>query len=544
MKSSGSNNLLIKLCLVIGFTVVASVSALGFMAYTVTKAPSNSSNDSEKLSSVIQGIVEVDTIYNNIYIDDMHMGGLTKEEALLRLKPVATGKQIILTYEDILSYNYAFDDFYTEVDLKKTVEEAFQYARQGTNSQRYEKINNLKESPIKLYTKPSYERDMIMALISEHSEIIDIPAVDATLDRENGKFIITEESIGRELDVEMTAEKILQQLISNESAAITAVVKNTFPTKTVGDMENAKSLIGTFSTKVSGSMSLPRNINILTAADKINDVKLEPQEVFSTNHLFGTMTYENGYRPAATILNGEFVDEFGGGVCQVSSTLYMAVLFAELDIVERQNHSLKVAYMDYAFDATLAGTYIDFKFRNSTEYPLFVEAYVDSQQNVIVNIYGYEEHPPERRLEFKNTHIATIEPEARIVIEDANLPMGEVVVVKAERKGQRYQLHKYIYEGTQLIDKVLVNTSTYRTVQGEERRGTGAVEITTVTETLENFYSVPVVEEDEIVEIGGMNLPAILDQPAVVEVAPAYDSEIINNFFNQEPELADLPVMP
>jgi vancomycin resistance protein YoaR len=81
------------------------------------------------------------------------------------------------------------------------------------------------------------------------------------------------------------------------------------------------------------------------------------------------MTYANGYRYAPIIISGEFVDGIGGGVCQISSTLYMALLYAELEIVERRNHSRRVGYIGWAMDATLAGDWIDLRWRNTTTHP-------------------------------------------------------------------------------------------------------------------------------------------------------------------------------
>ncbi len=105
---------------------------------------------------------------------------------------------------------------------------------------------------------------------------------------------------------------------------------------------------------------------------------LYPGEVFSTNEHYGITSIENGYASAHVIVDNELVDGLGGGVCQISTNLYNAVLRAELEIVERRNHSLPVGYAPIGFDATLANPYIDFKFRNNYDSPILVCAWIDN----------------------------------------------------------------------------------------------------------------------------------------------------------------------
>ena len=162
-------------------------------------------------------------------------------------------------------------------------------------------------------------------------------------------------------------------------------------------------------------------------------------------------------------------------MCQVSSTLYNAVLYSELDVVERQNHSLKVGYLDYGYDATLAGDYIDFKFKNSTNYPVYVESYLTDNQ-VICNIYGYEERPANRKLKFENMLVDVIEQGPKVIKETDELPEGEERVEVKPLKGYKYKLYKLVYVDDKLQEKVLVNNSYYKPRAEEVLIGTKKVE--------------------------------------------------------------------
>jgi hypothetical protein len=233
------------------------------------------------------------------------------------------------------------------------------------------------------------------------------------------------------------------------------------------DLEAVQALIGTFKTTVSAGNN-GRNQNIITALSKINDVVLQPGEVFSTNQQFGRMSYDNGYRMAPVIVNGRLEDGMGGGICQVSSTLYMAVLHAELEVVERRNHSLKVTYMDWGFDATLAGDVIDFKFKNNIDSPVFIEAILINGTEVTINIFGRETRPPHRSISFTNRLTATVQPsEQPLETFDASLAPGERRVKQRAAAGHTYDVYKTIYEHGVEVDSVHINTSRYRAARGE-----------------------------------------------------------------------------
>ena len=128
------------------------------------------------------------------------------------------------------------------------------------------------------------------------------------------------------------------------------------------ELAKVKDLLGSFQTSFKTSSS-DRSKNVRSGAGHIDGTVLYPGEVFSTYEYVTPFTVENGYAMAGSYLNGKTVDSMGGGICQVSSTLYNAVLMAELEVVERSPHSMMVAYVQASADAAIAGTYKDFKFK-------------------------------------------------------------------------------------------------------------------------------------------------------------------------------------
>ena len=212
-----------------------------------------------------------------------------------------------------------------------------------------------------------------------------------------------------------------------------------------------------------------RNENLRVASNKVNGTLIHPGEIFSTNKTIDVST-ENGYQAAPIIVNGKLQPGVGGGVCQIATTLYNAVLYAELEVVERKNHSMPVGYIAKGKDATLAGDYIDFKFRNNMDYPVYIESYIEDNK-LYMNIYGKEIRASNRKIVLNSSIINTIPQPAQKVIIDPTLKPGERIVEKKGRTGYNVELYKLIYVNDELVKTELVNTSYYQPVGAEVRVG-------------------------------------------------------------------------
>lgn len=191
--------------------------------------------------------------------------------------------------------------------------------------------------------------------------------------------------------------------------------------------------LGSYSTSY-GSSDSNRRANIARAAELINGTVLAPGEVFSFNDTVGYRTKENGFHPAKEYVDGQSVDGIGGGTCQVSSTLYSAVLYADMSIVERLNHMMTVGYIPLGQDATVADDSVDFKFKNSSDYPVKIHAYT-SGATITIDIIGTQWDPPRT-----------------VKISSTTTKQGENTVVYSTR---------YVYAGDELISTDKLNSSTY-----------------------------------------------------------------------------------
>ncbi len=195
----------------------------------------------------------------------------------------------------------------------------------------------------------------------------------------------------------------------------------------------------------------------------INGKLLYPGEQLSVYETVSPFTEENGYFLAGSYLNGLVVESLGGGICQVSSTLYNAVIRAELQVDERSNHSMIVSYVDMSADAAISGTAKDFKFTNSLENPIFIEGYTTDDKQVVFNIYGVETRPANRTISFESVELERTEPEGEKVVADPELPAGKVSVQSAHTGyvGEYWKIVKV--DGVE-TERVRINKSNYRAV--------------------------------------------------------------------------------
>ena len=206
-----------------------------------------------------------------------------------------------------------------------------------------------------------------------------------------------------------------------------------------------------------------RNNNIRQACDNMNGTILNPGDTFSFNEIVGQRTAENGFKEATVILGGQYEQGLGGGICQVSTTLYNAVMKANLEVVERNSHAWPSDYIAYGLDATVDWPNLDFKFKNDSDSQIVVVAYWDSSDSrVHCEIYGHK-LPEGKYIELETETVSTVSPGANEYIEDKELPVGQTKTVRAAHTGMTIKVYKVWYDkDDNEIDRYEYQTTTYR----------------------------------------------------------------------------------
>lgn len=270
-------------------------------------------------------------------------------------------------------------------------------------------------------------------------------------------FQLFREENGVDFAISMEEAKAIVAQVNLEEYVIP--LKLTPATKTIDDIgtEAFPYLISSYSTKYDAS-NVNRSGNLKIAANKINGTVLMPGEEFSYNEVVGKRTIEEGYRNAKIYENGQVVDGLAGGICQISSTLYNAVLLANLEITERRNHSYTTSYVPAGRDATVVYGTQDFKFKNSRTYPIKIEA------NVANGIAEFKIHGIKEEIEYEIKIIPVTTqtiPYAIEFVPDPALVPGQQVVTQAGHSG--YKVTTYIEKrlAGAVISKEVLSNDTY-----------------------------------------------------------------------------------
>ncbi len=264
-------------------------------------------------------------------------------------------------------------------------------------------------------------------------------------------------STGLEFDISIDDAK---KMLEEKQEQYTIPLKITYPNVSTNDIgfDAFPDQLSSFSTSFKSSNS-NRSTNIRLCASKINGVVLMPGETFSFNSTVGKRTPEAGYKEAPAYLNGKTIMDYGGGICQVSSTLYNAVLYSNLEITERYNHGYQPSYVKSGLDATVSWGGPDFKFTNNRNYPIKI---MTDTSNKILNIYIYG---------LKTENDYTVKLEARYLStvyysttyqKDSSLAPGETKTIQSGSNGCKTATYKYLYDKAgNLVSSECISRDTY-----------------------------------------------------------------------------------
>lgn len=260
-----------------------------------------------------------------------------------------------------------------------------------------------------------------------------------------------------------------KKLLKENKKEYTIPLKITKPKKTIKDLgeEAFPQLIATYTTRYDPT-NYNRSNNLTIAAKKINGTIVMPKETFSYNKIVGARTIEAGYKLAGAYAGGKVVQDVGGGICQISSTLYNTVLLANLEITDRSNHQFLTGYVSAGRDATVSWGSLDFKFKNSRTYPIKVTA---SAKNGIctINIYGIKEETEYEVL--IQPKVLSYIPYTVKYIEDNTLAQGKEIVEQAGYNGCTSETYRILKLNGKVISKTLLSKDTYDPMQRIVRKG-------------------------------------------------------------------------
>ncbi len=406
-------------------------------------------------------------IEEGVYIGGVDVGGMTAEEATTAVNDYVESlksKNITLVGPKG-NMKLTLEEMGVTANTSAAVQEAVSVGRSGNLIKRFKSLQDLETQTIVIDMGLSIDKQATAQQIYNNTDSINIKAIDNGLKRENGSFVYVPGQTGNEVDIVTAVNELNAHIgteweaaaIDNAEFTLTSIISQ--PRGTEEELAKVQDLLGSFTTNYSTS-GWGRAKNVENGAAKINGTVLYPGDELSVYELVSPFNNENGYELAGSYLNGETVQSYGGGICQVSTTLYNAALEAELEITMRFNHSMIVNYVDPAADAAIAGTYKDLRFKNPYDYPVYIEGSC-AGRNITFSVYGVETRDENRTVTYVSETVSENDPATEFTFAE-DLPLGTFTQTRSKHIGYTANLWKIVSVDGVQTEKTQVNKSTYQ----------------------------------------------------------------------------------
>lgn len=422
--------------------------------------------------AAISRIVSQNTYFPGVTVDGVDLGGMTRDEAaqlFASRQSETTSEFSLIVAAGDKRWRITSEQVPVTFNAATILDQAYNVGRIGTLEERYAQIQRAAQEGARYVTGFDYDRSAVAALVDVIAGNLEYPAKDATLDAfdpNNHTFTFTKEEKGYVIDREALHRDIIAAL--DERAYDRVIIPQgqaIEPVVTLSQLKGHFGLISSYTTTTTKDRD--RNTNIAISAEAINGRMVLPGQTMSFNNCTGQRTGAKGYREAGAIAGGVLVDDTGGGVCQTSSTLFNAVVRADLEIVERTAHSWPSSYVEKGEDATVNYPSLDFVFRNNGDFPVFVVAWY-ADREVTVEIYG-RMLDNGMTIDLESTVTKTMKPSDEVIwVEDESLPVGQTKAGRQKRTGYVVDTFK-VYKDAQgnELERKKLWTTTYRAQQEE-----------------------------------------------------------------------------
>ncbi len=420
-----------------------------------------------------------DVIYPGVFVDGIHVGDMTIEEARQALSSVGEdlpGAFSVTVAIGNKTWTVDPSNVPAARDLGNVLEKAYAIGRTNTTAiqttlrtpfrERADTAMALRQSGINLTTTASYDHEAVRRIVTEIAEYVMRDPIDAQIqsfDYNTRTFTFTESQPGVTLDQELLYQKLTEALDrweNNVTVTVAPVIRE--PAVTTEMLASSFTLISAYTTNTTKDAN--RNTNIDLACRAINGTALMPGETFSFNESTGQRTTAKGYKSAGAIAAGQSIEEVGGGICQVSSTLFNAVARANLEIVSRSPHAWPSSYVNIGEDATVNWPNLDFKFKNNTQSPVFIITYYKDRQ-MSAEIWGMSLGDGVT-IDLESTVVQTNQPPSEIkYVYNAELPFGSSKTTVKARTGYVVETYQVWYKDGAETSRNLLHKSTYKPYQ-------------------------------------------------------------------------------
>ena len=398
-------------------------------------------------------------IHRGVRVEDVDVSNLSKDEALKEVSKITeeriNNKKINFHYGD-RDLPIALKDFGYSLNLEDAVNEAYSIGRSKGLFSNYLDIVSSLIFKKNILADSSFNEGKKDAVLTNLAREIHKKPLDAhPIFNEDGTITIAKSEKGRYLDLNEAKGLLNKDMPHKEN--IELPVYDTEPKIQSDYYQGIDKVLGDFSTDYSSSIK-NRKENIKIASEKFNNMKLNPGDEISFNNIVGEISEATGFKNATVIVGGEYETGIGGGICQVSTTLYNSLILSDLEIVERHNHSRPINYVDLGTDAAVARGYKDLKFKNNTNNPIIILTEADGQK-LDFKVLG---NSADRDYQVKiiPERLGVVSPDVKTTYSDS-IPEGETVVKESGKNGYSYKTYKEVVKNGEVVEKKEISKSYY-----------------------------------------------------------------------------------
>jgi vancomycin resistance protein YoaR len=439
--------------------VAVSSSSAENSVQTEAVSSSSSASESQMVSSGSGSQKKYGIYIDNINVTDMTRSQM-KKAVEARMKELSD--DVIVLYagdNEVRTTAGALGLTYTNQEV---IEEALSIGKKGNIFKRFLADRQLEnDGPIVLDLNFAVSRSDVSAVLAKNADALNCsPQSNGVVLNADNTFTLTPGKTGVALNNKASVQKIMDYFTSDWHGGEGGIMLSYSTTEYADQSAELSKITDLLGSATTGYQTGDTNhdTNVRLAAEHINGTVLYPGEEFSAEKVIGPTSKEYGFLPGDTYENGKVVESYGGGVCQTTTTLYDAVLAAELKVTERHNHSYLVSYVEPGFDASISEGLMDFCFENNTSAPIYIQA-VTKNGYLTFNIYGEETRDSDRTVSFESRTLSTTDVETTYET-DSSMPYGSITV-SGGIQGVEAELYKEIYIGGQLDSEELVNRSSY-----------------------------------------------------------------------------------
>ena len=397
--------------------------------------------------NLMRSAVDVSGFYPGIRIEGRDVSGRSYNDVLSELaaedRVIRDSLSLTLSCGN-RTWNITAEELDYASDYESVVRAAWQAGHEGSIQQRYQAIRRVQQGGADFVVTRGYDDTLLRAITDSVAAELSIPATEAqvaSFSESTLKFNFSESGTGTYVDADQLYQSALSAIRSGAAGQTVIISQQVVqPKETVEVLSKKMGLMASAQTRVEGNRN--RRSNIRTAMAKLNGRRVEPGEVFSFNSTIGERTEAAGYKMAGAFIDGLLTEEFGGGICQVSTTLFNAVAKADLELIARSPHSRPVGYVEKGKDAAVSWPNQDFKFQNDTPYPVFILASYDEDTRICaVALYGQQlENGVTITIEVEI--IEETEPGDPVYVYTKELATGVQELVEEARMGYKCESYK------------------------------------------------------------------------------------------------------